>query len=317
MAYYFGLDFGATRLRAGIADDRGEVQGKIHRTRTPKGHRPGAIERDIHHFVRDVLDDIGIDATEIVAAGIGSIGPLDFDAGTSINTPNLPASVERVELVETASTALGLEDVRLLNDSTAGLYGELFFRDQANESPPENMVYLTMSTGISAGVLVDGSPLGGNVGEVGHWIVDPAGTMPCGCGHAGHWEAYCGGGNVPDYARHLYAEKTVATDMPVSSPDFDARDVFLNYGRDDLATLTVEWMNDWNEIGLVNLIHAYDPEVVSIGGGLALPNEEIVIDALAERVGRKTIIGPSEVRPTTYGEDVVVMGALASVIGAE
>lgn len=315
MDAYVGLDFGATRLRAAVADDTAEVTATVRRN-TPSANDPESVQDAIQQAVINACSDAGVSTGDIVAAGIGSIGPLDFEAGVVLDPPNLPDSIERVELVDTVRRCLGLEtnDVTLLNDSTAGLVGERFYLGEFDHPVPDDMVYLTFSTGISAGVAVDGHVLHRNVGEVGHWVVDPEGAMRCGCGRTGHWEAYCGGKNVPAYARHLYDQKDIDTDLAVESPELDARTIFLNASRDDLARLTVERIADWNEIGVVNVIHAFDPAVVAVGGAVALENEARVIDSLRDRIQGATVVDEPEIRPTRFGGDVVVRGALAAVI---
>jgi len=179
------------------------------------------------------------------------------------------------------------------------------------------MAYVTISSGIGAGVCVDGHVLSGwdgNAGEIGHVVVDPDGAMTCGCGRDGHWEAYCSGNNVPEYARHLAEAESVPTDLPLDSPEFSAVDVFEARGDDPLADLTIERFADWNGIGFTSLANAYAPLVVRVGGAVALNNPDVVLDPVRERLRESTFVNVPDVRLTEMGDDVVVVGALASAI---
>src|SRR6056297_845001 len=86
----------------------------------------------------------------------------------------------------------------------------------------------------------------GNAGEVGHMTIDPHGTMTCGCGHDGHWEAYCSGNNIPHYAQHLHEEHPIDTALPLDAPDFSAADVCTFAGEDEFADLVIDRVCRWN-----------------------------------------------------------------------
>jgi len=151
-----------------------------------------------------------------------------------IDPANLPDSIDRIPLTGPIAKLIDSDDVYLHNDTTAGVIGERFHA----ASNPDDMVYITISSGIGAGVCSDGritSGWDGNAGEVGHYVVDPRGRLTCGCGHDGHWEAYCSGNAIPDYARLLADDDpTISTDLPLEGPDFTAKDVFDLAGEDEL-----------------------------------------------------------------------------------
>jgi len=177
------------------------------------------------------------------------------------------------------------------------------------------MIYLTISSGIGAGVIVDGTVLSGwdgNAGEVGHITLDPDGVMPCGCGKRGHWEAYCSGENVPLYAKELHSGQDTA--LAVDDPDLSAADVFALAGSDRFADQVIDRVAEWNAQGVASLIHAYAPIVIYIGGAVALNNPDIIIERLREQVPELVMTNVPDIRLTTLGDDVVVKGALASAI---
>jgi glucokinase len=265
--------------------------------------------------------------------------------------------------------------VYLHNDTDAGAIGERFYRDD----PPTDMVYLTISSGIGAGVFVGGDLLvgaNGNAGEVGHITVDAAGTMTCRCGTPGHWEAYCSGHNVPRYARVLFergdwslapAASGVGTDEPTADADadadpdldgdgdgdgveregrgdppagvthgdaadpasgtaaratalpvfddgFDAATVYDAAGTDPLADRVLERLGEWNAIGVADLVHSFAPDLVAVGGAVALNNPDAVLDPIRRRLPDRVYVDVPRVELTALGDEVVLKGALASAL---
>ncbi|MFW5937958.1 MAG: ROK family protein [Halanaeroarchaeum sp.] len=324
MSYYAGVDLGATHVRAVVArmetsdvlvEDGPAVVGRAHRS-TPQGPTGDAVTEGVLDCVRNACSDAGIEPTDLEAVGIGSIGPLDRDAGTVVRPPNLDGDVGRVSLVEPIAGLADLsptERVVLQNDTIAAITGERALVPDT----PENAVYLTISSGIGAGVCVDGQILSGwkgNAGEIGHVTVYSEGRLTCGCGKDGHWEAYCSGENLPQFARLLHDEAPMETDLPLSDDDFDAVDLFAHAPADDFAARVVDRVAELNALGVATIAHAYAPELVSIGGSVALENESLVIDAIRDRIDEHVITNVPGIRPTPLGEDVVVKGALASAV---
>jgi glucokinase len=305
MGYYLGVDLGASNVRAAVGDDEARVVARARR-QTP---RTSGIEvtEAVLAVARTACADAGVDPADVAAGAVGSIGPLDLADGSVDSPANLPDRVGRVPLVGPLSTLVDAE-VYLHNDTAAGVIGERFFA----ERNPDDMVYLTISSGVGAGVAVDGNVVAGwdgNAGEVGHMVLDPSGRMECGCGRAGHWEAYCSGENVPVYARELHDDEE--TSLPLGG-DLTAADVYGHAADDAFAARVVERVGEWNAIGVANVANAYAPLVVYVGGAVALNNPEAVLGPVRERLPDLTFGNVPEVRLATLGDDVVVKGALAS-----
>jgi len=312
MAYYVGVDLGATNVRAVVADDDGTVIGNSDDD-TPHAPTGIIVTEAVLRVVREACGDAGIDPEAVNAAGIGAIGPLDLAEGAVENPANLPDTIDRIPLTGPISVLLDTERVYLHNDTNAGVIGERFH----SERNPDDMVYLTISSGIGAGVCVDGNILSGwdgNAGEVGHMTLDPQGHLTCGCGHDGHWEAYCSGNNIPRYAEFLYREDSVDTALPIDDPDFSAVDVFEHAGNDEFATYVVDQLAHWNAMGVANIVHAYAPLIIYVGGAVALNNPELTLDPIRERMDEMVMSNVPEIELTTLGDEVVVMGAVASAM---
>jgi len=308
MQQYAGVDLGATKIRAVVGTDA--VVTGADRRPTPQGPSGIDVTEAVLDALRAACDDAGVEPRSLAAAGLASFGPLDIAEGVVRNPANLPDSIDVIPLVGPVENLIG-GPVYLHNDATAGVIGERF----EAATNPDNMVYLTISSGIGAGVVADGTVLrgwDGNAGEVGHVTVDPRGAMTCGCGRPGHWEAYCSGENIPRYAKYLHdGEETL---LPLDSPEFDAATVFEYAGTDDFADRVIERVTAWNVQGVAAVVHAYAPLVVSVGGAVALNNPELVVDPLGERIEEELVANVPEIRVSTLGNDVVVQGALASAM---
>ncbi|QPV62860.1 ROK family protein [Halosimplex litoreum] len=315
MATYAGVDLGATNIRAVVGDETGRVVAS-RRTGTPQGPNGITVTEAVLDALRGAADEADVDPTRIAAVGIGSIGPLDLAEGAIDNPANLPDTIDRIPLTGPVGELVDSDDIYLHNDTTAGVIGERFYSDRN----PDDMIYLTISSGIGAGVCVDGDVVGGwdgNAGEVGHMTVDPQGFMTCGCGIDGHWEAYCSGNNIFRYAQELHDEDPVETSMPMESADFTSADVFAHAEEgDEFAGYVLDQVTQWNVVATANMIHAFAPLVIYVGGAVTLNNPERTLDPIRERLDEVVFGNVPDVQLTTLGDDVVVKGALASAMTA-
>lgn len=305
-----GVDLGATNLRAVVGTEDGTIVGRA-RARTPAGTRPTETVSDaVCAVVENACEDAGVAPTAVAAAGVAAMGRLDFESGTVSAPANLADEVGPIRLRDPLRTLLDTEAVSLSSDTLAGAIGE-----RTHSHPGvDNLVYLTISSGIGAGVVEDDAFVGwnGNAGEVGHTTIDYEGFMTCGCGRTGHWEAYCSGENIPRFTRALRDREGIETDLPVDAGDeFTAKDVFDRVGSDPLADRVVDEVAALNTIGVANLVHTYAPQVVVLGGAVALNNPEFVVDPIRERLPEAVVTDVPEVTPSGLGEEAVLRGALA------
>lgn len=312
MRQYAGVDIGATKIKAMIGTEDGAILGSDRRP-TPQGPTGIDVTEAVLRAIRAACSEASLSPADIRAAGIGSFGPFDLAEGMVVNPANLPETVNRIPLVGPVSKLIKSEHVYLQNDTTAAVVGERFHAEQN----PADMVYLTFSTGIGAGIAVDGQVLNGwdgNAGEVGHFHIDPDEQLPCGCGQAGHWEAYASGSGIPKFATYLAEHENVSTDMPLDAEDFSAATVFAYADNDPLASTVIERVGRLNAIGVANVVHAYAPLIISIGGAVALHNQEAILTPIRESLDDLVMSNVPELQLTSLGDDVVVHGALASAM---
>lgn len=305
---YVGVDLGATHVRAAVGDGAGSIAART-RAATPEATTGDAITGAVLDVVREACEQADIPPAAIDGAAIGTMGRLDVDAGTVSVPSNLDDDVGAISLVDPLAALLDTDAVVLRSDTQAAAVGE-----HVRVYPDvENLVYLTISSGIGAGVVAGGRLLSGrnnNAGEVGHQTIDCEGFMTCGCGREGHWEAYCAGENIPRFGRALYEVEQLETSLPIESDELDAETVFGHAGSDAFTDRLIERIVELNVAGVANVVHAYDPEVLVFGGAVAVENPDRVVAPIRERLPPALVVDAPEITVTELGDSAGLVGTL-------
>ncbi|MEN2974317.1 MAG: ROK family protein [Candidatus Caldarchaeales archaeon] len=306
---HIGIDIGATKVRVGIGDLHHGIVKKIE-----EKTRGESSETFVTQILEMILKLTSGDLSKITSIGIGSIGPIDYKKGIILSPPNV--FFKNVPIVEILKDKFK-KATYLLNDCTAAVLGEKFFGLGRNY---ENIFYITLSTGIGGGAIIDGHLLlgkDGNAVEIGHIVVDLEGRMLCGCGGTGHWEAYCSGRNMPrfikyiidsrpeEFCREIYKKLTSEGNLTT--------DRVFNLARsgDIYALKIIEEIGRINAIGFANINTVYDPEIITVGGAITLNNPELILDPVKKQVYRYTPNRIPIITITPLGEDVVLYGSIA------
>ncbi|WP_049580030.1 ROK family protein [Streptomyces sp. SBT349] len=307
------LDIGGTKLAAGVVQSDGTTLA-FARCPTASQDGPRAVLKRLFDLGRAVLGTAGTAPGDLLGTGIGCGGPLDPVAGVLLAPPHLPGW-RNVPVVELAREAYGLPAV-LDNDGTAGAAGE--WRFGAGRGT-RHLVYLTVSTGIGGGMVLDGRTYrgaAGNGGEPGHITVRPDGRPCRSCGRAGCLEAYASGTSIAERADEAVAEAR-AGGVPTLLGDRDpltAADVTAAAGAGDpVATAVWEETLDALSTGLISLVNVFEPELVVLGGGVTRAGEPLMGPLRREVAERAMGPAASAVRLTTAsgGDQAGVLGAAA------
>jgi len=302
------IDIGGTKLASGIvgADGRILARGEVP---TLAGEGPERVLDRIVRLAKGLLGMPGIPADAVQRIGIGCAGPVDRQAGLILNPPNLPGWV-RVPLVERIENALGCPTV-LENDANAAALGE--FRYGAGRGA-SSLVYLTVSTGIGGGIILDGKIWHGlkdGAGEVGHMTLLPDGPI-CGCGNRGCLEALASGPSIARRAREALATGRESRLREIQDPT--AADVTRLVREGDTVAGEV-----WREtvtylgLGVAAIVTMLAPERVVIGGGVAMAGE-LLFEPLRREVRQRVKLVAVEsvpILPAALGRDVGILGAAA------
>jgi len=306
--YVVGVDLGGTKIYTALVDLKGNIVKEINiKTEAHKGDN--VVLEKLIKCIDDVLE--GTDINEVKAIGIGSPGPLDVEKGLIVYTPNLP--FKNFNIVQPIKDKYKL-DTYLDNDANVATLGEFMF-GSGKES--RNMIFVTVSTGIGGGAIINGSLFRGstsNALEVGHSTVMRGGPR-CGCGNTGCAEALASGTAIMKRAKEAVSSK-VETSLK-NYEDITAREVFLEAEKGDKVSKDI--LSDslsYLGIAVANLANIFDPDKIIIGGGVSEAGR-IVFDKIEEEMQRrclKTIYNNCKVEKALLGGKAGVLGAAALAI---
>jgi glucokinase len=306
---WIGIDLGRTKLLIAAVGGDGRVLA-TRRMPTPAAG-PEAAVGAMQRGVDEVLSRAGVALRDIPAIGVGAPGPLDPHAGIVLNPPNMAGWVN-VPLAATLQDRLG-PPTFVDNDANAAALGEHWVGAGVGV---DDLVYVTVGSGIGGGLVLHGRlyrGASGQAGELGHTIVDAQGPR-CACGRRGCLEAIASGFAIAGAARSAIAGGRTTTlsavppvalsasDVARAASDGDpvAREIFARAG----AALGA---------GLTDLINLLNPTMIIVGGGVTRAGELLwapmrrVIDAEAFPHARAAV----RIVPAALGEDAGAIGAAA------
>ncbi len=248
------VDIGATNTVLGIGK---EDFRKVKKVETEN------FLYEIGPTIENFLSRAGFEDVDEVT--VAAAGPVEVEKGL-FYPPNI--DMEEVQIREPLEE---FAEVNILNDCAAAVLGEYNYGETS-----EDLLYITISSGIGAafisgGELVEG--WNGNLGEVGHMKVGE--NLRCGCGGRGHWEAYCSGENLVEMAKKLHG-------FEVKNP----REVF---DKKERCEKVLEEFRRKNARALANLINLYNPEKIVFGGAVALNHFEEVKKS-AEEISDEEVV---------------------------
>lgn len=271
------IDLGGTQLRAALVNAAGEIIVRDS-TRTDAAGGPGAVISQIGDLSEKLL--ALRPESKIRVAGISCPGPLDTQSGRTYAIATLPG-YEGYPFAKHAQTLLGVPVV-LEHDGHAAAYGE--WKLGAGHGF-DNLIYLTVSTGLGGGAIVNGQLLrgaGGMACHVGHMTVDPQGPQ-CGCGNRGCWEMAASGTSFLTRMRQR-ARTENRTVLGLSLEAIEAADIFkAARSGESFACECVEEEARWLGLGIVNLIHLFNPARFVIGGGMS-NNLDLLLPGIFARI---------------------------------
>lgn len=311
MKYYIGIDLGGTNIAAGVVDEDYKIVGKASvKTNLP---RPAnEICDDMAKAARMAAESAGISVEDVEWVGIGSPGTANTDTGileysNNLDFHNLPLKAEM-------ENRLG-KDVYIENDANAAAYGEAIAGAAKGK---QNVVAVTIGTGIGGGVIINGKIYGGQYfagAELGHMGIVYNGRQ-CTCGRKGCMEAYASATGLKNLTKETMEkypdskmwELTDGTVEKVSGRTaFDAMRLGDKAGKEVVDTY-IEYLG----YGLANFVNIFQPEILVIGGGVC--NEgEALIAPLRDYIDNHTMaIGPevnTKLMVAKLGNDAGIIGA--------
>lgn len=301
--YVVGVDLGGTKIYTALVDLEGNIiKEKTVETLAHEGEK--AVMGRIVDTINYVID--GTDKNLIKSIGIGSPGPLDVKNGIIIENSNLP--FKNFAIVKTIKETYDLPTY-LDNDANVATLGEFMFGAGKGS---ENMVFITASTGIGGGAVLNGKLFRGATGnalEVGHMTVSTEGPR-CGCGNLGCAEALGSGTAIGKRAK-----EAVLSNVVTSLKNYEnvtAKEVFKEAANGDrVAKNILNTSLTYLGIAVANTITNFDPEKVVVGGGV-VNGGDIVLDTIRNVVEERCMAAFVE----NCTIEKAILGGKAGVLGA-
>lgn len=308
--YVIGIDLGGTKISGALSDLKGNVVSKyVIPTNASEGE--SVVLNRIFNVIEKVLEQSNKNCNEIKAIGIGSPGPLDAKKGIIISTPNLPfKNFELVKPIEEKFRAKTYLD----NDGNVAAIGENIF---GAGKGTENMVFVTVSTGVGGGAIINGKIYRGNTCnalEIGHTTLEKDGPR-CNCGNYGCLEALASGTAIGKRGKEA-VESGKETSLK-NYKNITSYEVFKEREKGDaVAAEIIDNALNYLGIGIANIVSTFDPEKVVIGGGVSNAGK-IVFDKVREVVNTRcfdSMAQSCDIIPAGLGTDAGVIGAIALAI---
>ncbi len=303
MQTIIGVDIGGTLLRAARFDLDLNMLERVEQA-TQAGLGQDAVLGRLYETIRQVLPD---SPEALLGIGVSTPGPLDTQAGIVITTPNLPFT--NFPLAEAIHQAIG-GPVFIGNDADLAALAE----HQLGAGQGINtMIYLTISTGIGGGIIINGDILTGNGqgGEVGHMVIVPGGPL-CGCGHPGHLEAVASGTAIARIARERLEAGESSFLRELTGGDHSRITAKL-VGQamkqgDPLAGEIITQAGRYIGMAMASLMALLNPQIFVMGGGMTRLGN-LLFDPIREAVQEYAL------HPRYWENTPIVLATLGSNAG--
>ena len=272
--YGFGVDVGGTTIKMGFFETSGKLIDKWEiKTDTSNGGEN--ILSDIAKAIDNKLAQEGISKNDVQGVGVGVPGPVN-SKGIVLKCVNLGWGVFNVE--EELASLTGLK-VKAGNDANVAALGEMW---QGAGKGSEDMVMVTLGTGVGGGIIVDGKVIAGANGaggEIGHITVNDDEIEACNCGQYGCLEQYTSATGIVRMAKRKLAKTDEETSLRAVE-ELSAKTIFDEAKKGDkIAGELVEELGKILGGTLSNIAAVTNPEVIVIGGGVSKAGQ-ILIDTI-------------------------------------
>jgi glucokinase len=247
--------------------------------------------KNISGSLNQVISESDHRPSEVDQVAVAVAGPMDREEGV-FYPPNI--DMEKVQIKKPLEE---FGNVKIINDCTSAVLGEYHYGDH----DVDDLVYVTISSGIGSGIMMDGQLVegwNGNLGEVGHIQLS---DNNIGDNGGNHWEGICSGNHLPGFAENL------------TGREFDnARHLFEEYeNRDCDAKHVIEEMKEINARGFAAIVNMFNPEKIVVGGAVALNHPRKVVEPLQDDVDDKVVNEVPEIKVCALDDKAVIHGLRA------
>lgn len=309
MGNRIGIDVGGTNVKIALVNDKGSI---IYSNSIPTRAEMG-YEYTINNMkeaIQDLLKETKTAVKDIEGMGFGFPGQIDCQKGIVRLAPNIPGWVE-VPIAEIMQKEFKIP-TRVDNDVRCAALGELNFGAGVG---CENLVCITVGTGIGSGLIVNGKLVRGAsnaAGEIGHIKLDMTGGPLCGCGDRGCLEAFASGPSIVAMAEEYIKGGKSTKYRELANPEITPYIVSEAAKQGDpVAQRIFTIVGEYIGIGLASVVNLLNPEKIIVGGGVAAAGDILMKPIKETLVKRAMKIAGStvEVVPAQLGNTAGVIGA--------
>jgi len=311
--YIIGVDVGGTDVKVSLNDLKGNFIAKTSLpTYVPKGEE--VVLHQIISAIEEVIKLGEVTKGEIIGIGVGAPGPLNTKEGIIYHAPNL--NWRNLPLKKIIEEGTGIR-TWLDNDANLAALGEKVFGVGKDS---QNMILLTLGTGIGGGIIIDGKLYRGSddgAGEVGHMTIEPNGYR-CNCGNRGCMEALASAPNMVRRTKEALSagEESIIPELVGGDLDKIDTKVLATAARkgDKLAEKIWKKTGEYLGIGIGNLINVLSPDMIVLGGGVSHAGD-LLLEPIRETLKERAMqANPAMIVLAELGNDAGVLGAVALVI---
>ena len=314
--YTIGVDLGGTNIAVGLCDESLKM--------IDKGSVPTLADRDGELIVRDmanlaaeIIKRNGLTVNDIASVGIATPGAANSKTGVVEYANNLPFL--NFPIAEIFKKYLPVEKVLIANDANAAALGEAL---AGAAKGTKNSVMITLGTGVGGGVIIDGKIFDGGINcagaELGH-IVIVAGGRQCSCGRRGCWEAYSSATGLSRMTKEKMNElklkgiSSLLFDEAEKDGKVSARTAFNAMKRGDKhGAMVVDEYIKYLAEGITNIINIFQPEILTIGGGVCNEKEYLtkpLLEIVDSEQYTRNNMNKTKVVTAVLGNDAGIIGA--------
>lgn len=311
MKYFLGIDIGGTKTAAGLLDETGQMRAEKE-IPTAVAQGPEGMVKRTAKLIMDLLKGERLDLSQIPYIGIGCPGSVNQKTGVVEYANNLHFS--HVPFGEMLKKETGLP-VFLENDANCAGLGEYWALPDRERV--ESFFIVTLGTGVGTAFIWNGQLFTGFNGaapEMGHCTLNAQGPV-CDCGNRGCWEVYCAGHSLADAAKEAAKAhpESLLWELAERKPEkIDGAAAFAAWRKGDKAAgAVIERYMDYYKAGIGNVVNAFQPQVLTVGGGISRQGT-LFIEAAREAVARYSYcksVARTEVRPAVLGTKAGIYGA--------
>ena len=314
--YYLGIDLGGTNIAVGVVDESYKI---IKKKSTPTlANRDGKlIIQDMASVCKAVIEECGLTVDDIEYAGIATPGTANSDTGVVEYANNLP--FVKFPIADLLKEYLGVKRVYIENDANAAAKAEAI---AGAAQGAKYSVMITLGTGLGGGIVLDNKVYSGfnHAGaELGHIVIEKDGKQ-CTCGRKGCWETYSSATGLTNMTKeHIIkareeGRKTILEDLINGDlNNTNARVAFAAMKQgDEVGKEIVDEYISYLACGIANIINIFQPNVLSIGGGVCNEKDNLLVPLKRAVFGQtytKEGSKQCEIKIAEMGNDAGIVGA--------